>query len=230
MSATAQETTVIGTRRLRREDPALLSGEARFIDDLDVPGALWMAAVRSPHAHARISGVDLEAARALPGVVAAYSGADFAALGAGPLPCAWPVTPDMKNPPHHAVAADVACHVGQITAVVLAESRYAAADAVEAVVVDYEPLDAVIDLEDAAGDRAVIHPDLGTNVSYLWELKPDEDAVDAAFAAAEHTVSEHYVHQRLIPAAMEPRGVAVVPSPHAGDVTVYSSTQIPHIL
>ena len=230
MSATDQDTTVIGTRRLRREDPALLSGEARFIDDLDIPGALWMAAVRSPHAHARILGVDLEAARSAPGVVAAYSGEDFAALGAGPLPCAWPVTPDMKNPPHHSVATGVVAHVGQIVAVVLAESRYAAADAVEEVVVDYEPLDAVIDLEDAAADRVVIHPDVGTNVSYVWELKPDEDAVDAAFAAAAHTVNERYVHQRLIPAAMEPRGVAVVPSPHAGDVTVYSSTQIPHIL
>ena len=230
MSATDQDTTVIGTRRLRREDPALLSGEARFIDDLDVPGALWMAAVRSPHAHARILGVDLEAARAAPGVVAAYSGEDFAALGAGPLPCAWPVTPDMKNPPHHSVATGVVAHVGQIVAVVLAESRYAAADAVEEVVVDYEPLDAVIDLEDAAGDSTVIHPDIGTNVSYVWELKPDEDAVDAAFATAVHTVSERYIHQRLIPAAMEPRGVAVVPSLHAGDVTVYSSTQIPHIL
>ena len=230
MSASGAQTTVIGTRRLRREDPALLSGEARFIDDLDVPGALWMAAVRSPHAHARINSVDLTAVLAAPGVVAAYSGADFATLGAGPLPCAWPVTEDMANPPHHAVATEVACHVGQIVAVVLADSRYAAADAVEEAVVDYTPLEAVIDLEDAESDRVVIHPDIGTNVSYVWELKPDEEAVEAAFAAAAHTVSERYVHQRLIPAAMEPRGVAVVPSPHAGDLTLYSSTQIPHIL
>ena len=230
MSATVQDTTVIGTRRLRREDPALLSGEARFVDDLDVPGALWMAAVRSPHAHARVNGVDLAGALAAPGVVGAYSGADFATLGAGPLPCAWPVTPDMKNPPHLAVATDVVCHMGQIVAVVLAESRYAAADAVEEVVVDYEPLDAVVDLEEAAADSTVIHPDIGTNVSYVWELTPDADAVDAAFAAATHTISERYVQQRLIPAAMEPRGVAVVPAPYAGEVTVYSSTQIPHIL
>ena len=230
MSATAEDTTVIGTRRLRREDPALLSGEARFIDDMDLPGALWMAAVRSPHAHARINGIDLGGALAAPGVVAAYSGADFAALGAGPLPCAWPVTPDMKNPPHLSVATDVVCHVGQIVAVVLADSRYAAADAVEEVVVDYEPLEAVIDLEEAAADTTVIHPDIGTNVSYVWELTPDEEAVDAAFAAAAHTVSERYVHQRLIPAAMEPRGVVIVPAPHAGDLTVYSSTQIPHVL
>ena len=230
MSATAQDTTVIGRRRLRREDPALLSGEARFIDDLDVPGALWLAAVRSPHAHARVASVDLGPALAAPGVVAAYSGADFASLGTAPLPCAWPVTSDMKNPPHNAIASDVVCHVGQIVAVVLADSRYAAADAVEEVVVGYEPLEVVVDLEDAASDRFVIHPDIETNVSYVWELTPDEQAVEAAFAAAAHTVSERYVQQRLIPAAMEPRGVAAVPSPHAGDLTVYSSTQIPHIL
>ncbi len=230
MSATAQDTTVIGRRRLRREDPALLSGEARFIDDLDVPGALWLAAVRSPHAHARVASVDLGPALAAPGVVAAYSGADFASLGTAPLPCAWPVTSDMKNPPHNAIASDVVCHVGQLVAVVLADSRYAAADAVEEVVVGYEPLEAVVDLEDAASDRFVIHPDIETNVSYVWELTPDEQAVEAAFAAAAHTVSERYVQQRLIPAAMEPRGVAAVPSPHAGDLTVYSSTQIPHIL
>ena len=227
---TTQGTTFIGTPRLRREDPALLSGEARFVDDLVVPGALWMAAVRSPHAHARILNVDLQAALGAPGVVAAYSGEDFAALGAGPLPCAWPVTDDMHNPPHLAVATGVVCHVGQIVAVVLAESRYAAADAVEAVVVDYEPLEATVDLSDAASDRAVIHPDIGTNISYSFDLTPDPEAVEAAFAEAAHIVSARYVQQRLIPAAMEPRGVVVVPAPHAGEVTVYSATQIPHIL
>ena len=105
-------------------------------------------------------------------------------------------------------------------AVVVAEERYQAAVAVDAVVVDYESLPAVVDLEDALADTTVIHDELGTNKSYTWELCPDRDAVDAAFAAAAHTVSERYVQQRLIPAAMEPRGVAVIPSPHNGDVTV----------
>jgi carbon-monoxide dehydrogenase large subunit len=113
---------------------------------------------------------------------------------------------------------------------VVAESRYQAADAVDAVVVDYDPLDAVVDIEDAAGDRVVIHDDLGTNRSYTWTLSPDTEAVDRAFAEAAHTVDERYVQQRLIPAAMETRGVAVVPGVYGGDLTVYSATQIPHIL
>ena len=120
--------------------------------------------------------------------------------------------------------------MGDIVAVVVAETRYQAADAVDAVVVDYDPLEAIVDLEDAASDRVVIHDDLGTNRSYTWTLSPDADAVDRAFAEAAHTVSERYVQQRLIPMAMEPRGVAVVPGVYGGDVTVYSATQIPHIL
>jgi carbon-monoxide dehydrogenase large subunit len=146
------------------------------------------------------------------------------------MPCAWPVTDDMKAPPHWPVARDKACYVGDIVAVVVAESRYQAADAVDAVVVDYDPLDAVVDIEDAAGDRVVIHDDLGTNRSYTWTLSPDTEAVDRAFAEAAHTVDERYVQQRLIPAAMETRGVAVVPGVYGGDLTVYSATQIPHIL
>jgi carbon-monoxide dehydrogenase large subunit len=146
------------------------------------------------------------------------------------MPCAWPVTDDMKAPDHFPVAQGKACYVGDIVAVVVAESRYQAADAVDAVVVDYDPLDPVVDLEDAAGDRVVIHDDLGTNRSYTWTLSPDPDAVERAFADATHTVSERYVQQRLIPVAMEPRGVVAIPAPHGGELTVYSATQIPHIL
>ncbi len=220
----------VGTRRLRKEDPRLLTGEGRYVDDLVIPGALWLAFVRSPFAHARITSIDTAAALAVPGVRHVFTGADLASAWAGPLPCAWPVTDDMKSPAHRPVAVDKACYVGDAVAVVVADSKYAAADAVDAVVVDYDPLPAVVDLEDALSDRVVIHDDLGTNASYTWTLQPDEAATDAAFAAAAHTVAERYVQQRLIPAAMETRGVAVVPSPHGGEVTVYSSTQIPHIL
>src|SRR4029453_15709634 len=122
------------------------------------------------------------------------------------------------------------CYVGDIVAVVVADSRYAAADAVDAVVVDYDPLEAVADIEDAATDRVVIHDGLGTNRSYTWVLSPDSAAVDAAFASAAHVVSERYIQQRLIPEAMEPRGVAAVPGVYGGDMTLYSATQIPHIL
>jgi carbon-monoxide dehydrogenase large subunit len=221
---------VIGTRRLRKEDPALLTGEARYTNDLAIPGALHLGVVRSPYAHARITGVHLDAALQVPGVVAAYSGADLQGLWAAPMPCAWPVTADMKNPAHFPVAVAKAAYVGDAVAVVLATSAVAAADGVEAVRVDYEPLPAVIDLEDALSDRVVIHDELGTNRSYTWDLKVGEDAVAAAFADAAHTVKERYVQQRLIPMAMEPRAVAAVPQPFGGDITLYSATQIPHIL
>src|SRR5690606_37779288 len=136
----------------------------------------------------------------------------------------------MKAPAHLPVAKDKACYVGDIVAVVVAEDRYHAADAVDAVVADYEPLAAVVDSEDAASDRVVIHEELSTNHSYTLTLSAEPEAVVRAFAEAAHTVSETYVQQRLIPVAMEPRGVAVVPGVYGGDLTVYSSTQIPHIL
>ncbi|MDG2907838.1 MAG: xanthine dehydrogenase family protein molybdopterin-binding subunit [Acidimicrobiales bacterium] len=221
---------IVGESRLRHEDPALLTGESKFIDDLQIPGALWVACVRSPHAHARITGIDTSAALATDGVVAVYTGDDLADAWAAPLPCAWPVTDDMKNPAHHPVAQGKANYAGDIVAVVVAESRYAAADGLEGVVVDYEPLDAVVTMEDAETDRVVIHEDCGTNVSYVWPLVPDPEAVEAAFADATHHITETFVHQRLIPTAMEPRGVVAVPAPHNGDMTLYSSTQIPHVL
>ncbi|MDQ3945479.1 MAG: molybdopterin-dependent oxidoreductase [Actinomycetota bacterium] len=223
-------TPAIGERLRRREDAALLTGEARFVDDLDVPGALHLALVRSPHAHARITSIDKSAAESLPGVVAVFTGADLQGDWAGPMPCAWPVVEDMKSPPHFPLTPDKARYVGDAVAVVVAQSKTAAKDAAEAVVVDYEVLPAVIDLEDALSDRVVINEDLGTNTSYVWELKPDEAKVDDAFAQATHVVKERYTQQRLIPSAMEPRGVCVVPAPFGGDYTVYSATQIPHIL
>ena len=220
----------IGDRLLRKEDARLLTGEARYIDDIAVPGALWMAMVRSPFAHARINGIDTGGAHVLPGVRHVFTGADLRDGWANPMPCAWPVTDDMKSPDHWPVAVDKACFAGDIVAVVVADSRSEAVDAVEAVVVDYEPLDVVLDLEAAATDGTVLHEALGTNRSFTWTLSPDPDAVEQAFADAAHVVSERYVHQRLIPAAMEPRGVVAVPGPYGGEMTVYSSTQIPHIL
>jgi carbon-monoxide dehydrogenase large subunit len=223
-------TATVGTRLRRKEDRKLLTGEARFVDDVKFPGALWLGMVRSPYAHARITGIDASGATESPGVRAVYTGADLRDIWAAPMPCAWPVTEDMKNPEHFPVAIDKAVYLGEIVAVVVADSRYAARDAVGQVVVDYEPLDAVVDLDDALSDRVVIHEALGTNKSYTWALVPDADAVEQAFAGAAHTVSERYIQQRLIPEAMEPRGVVAVPSPMANEFTVYTATQIPHIL
>jgi len=136
-----------GERLLRREDPALLTGEAKYVGDLAVPGALHVALVRSPFAHARIRSVDTAAAAALPGVVAVFTGADLQDEWANPMPCAWPVTDDMKSPAHLPVAVDKACYAGDAVAVIVAESSYQAEDAAAAVVVDYDPLPAVVDLE-----------------------------------------------------------------------------------
>ena len=230
MTAVEAPRRVMGTRRLRKEDPALLTGEALFVADLNVPGALYIALVRSTVAHARIATIDVGPAKAMPGVVDAFNGADLAGEWAAPLPCAWSVTADMKNPAHLPIAVDKVCYVGDAVAVVVAESEYAARDAVEAVLVEYDVLPAVVDLEAARSDETVIHEDLGTNTSYVWELTPDADAVERAFAEAAHTVHGHYIQQRLIPAAMEPRGVVVVPQPFGGEFTVYSATQNPHIL
>src|SRR3954452_15061442 len=218
----APATSVLGQRLLRREDPALLTGEAKYANDLNIPGALHLAVLRSPFAHARITSIDVAAARDLPGVVAAYTGADVADLWAGPMPCAWPVTDDMKNPAHFPLAKEKVHYAGDGVAVVLAKDEAAARDAIEAIDVRYEPLEAVIDLEDALSDRVVIHEDLGTNKSYTGALKVEEHegAIDEAFAAAAHTVSERYVQQRLIPMAMETRAIVAVPQPFGGDITL----------
>jgi aerobic carbon-monoxide dehydrogenase large subunit len=228
--ATREAARGMGARLPRKEDARLLTGEARFVDDLSLRGALWMGMVRSPFAHARIGNIDASAALAIPGVRHVFTGTDLRDGWAAAMPCAWPVTEDMKAPDHWPVAVDKACYVGDIVAVVVAESRYAATDGVDAVVVDYDPMEAVVDLEDAASDRVVIHEGLGTNRSYTWTLVPDPDAVERAFAEAAHVVRERYLQQRLIPVAIEPRGVAAVPGVYGGDLTVYSATQIPHIL
>ncbi len=223
-------TPVVGTSLRRKEDPKLLTGEAKFVDDLAIPGALHIALVRSPYAHATINSVDVSAAIEQPGVVAAFSGADLRAEWAGPMPCAWPVTEDMRNPEHFPIALTTACYVGDAVAVVVAETEAAAKDAAELVAVDYDVLPAVVDLEDALSDRVLVHEALGTNRSYTWDLIPDAAAVDEAFANATHTVEERYIQQRLIPMAMETRGVVAVPAVFGGEFTLFSATQVPHIL
>ncbi len=229
---TTTENRVIGQRLLRKEDPALLTGESIFTNDMSVPGALHLAVLRSPYAHARIVSIDTSAALAMPGVRAVHSGADLEPLWAAPMPCAWPVTDDMKNPTHYPLAVTTVHYVGDGVAVVLADSDAIARDAIEAIDVDYEPLEAVTDLDDALCDRVIVHDELGTNSSYTWNLLVEEREGDVqrAFDAATFTVGERYVQQRLIPMAMEPRAVVALPQPFGGDMTLYSSTQIPHVL
>ncbi len=231
MTATEAPTSgFIGTRMLRREDAPLLTGEAKYTADLPIPGALHMAVLRSPSAHARILSIDTSAALTLPGVVAVHPGEDLMDLWATPMPSAWAVTEDMKNPPHYPLAVGTVNYVGDGVVAVLAHTDAQARDALDAIVVDYESLPAVVDLDDALSDRVLVHEELGTNAAYTWELKVGEEALDAAFASAAFTVKERFVQQRLIAMAMEPRACAAVPQPFGGDMTLYSATQIPHIL
>ncbi len=218
---------LVGQPVLRKEDAEFLTGQARYTDDLVVPGMLWMAVVRSPHAHARVKGVDTSKALDVPGVVAALAGSDFE--WAGPLLMAWPVTQDINNPPHFPLAKDKALYQGDGVAVVVAESRAAALDGAEAVYVDYEELPAVTDSAAAlAGGAPIVHEEFGTNASYTWKLTNGD--VEKVFAEAPVVVKQRNVIRRLIPNAMEPRSIVVEPVPATGQFTMWSSTQIPHVL
>jgi carbon-monoxide dehydrogenase large subunit len=219
----------IGQAVLRKEDPELLTGQARFIDDLTLPGMVWMVVVRSPYAHARINGVDVSKALEAAGVVAAFSGQDLADDVPAGLPCAWPVTEDIKMPTHWPLARDKARYAGDGVAVVIADSRALAKDAAELVEVDYEPLPAVTDVSVALDEGApLVHDEFDSNECYVWKLEAGE--VDKLFAEADVTVSERYYQNRLVPNAIEPRGVLVQPVPAQGEYTFWSATQVPHIL
>ncbi len=224
------ETTghVVGTPVRRKEDAALVRGRGTFVANLTLPGTVHMALVRSPYAHARIRGVGLDAARSAQGVVAAFGAADLAGDWKGSLPCAWPVTEDIRMPAHYPLASDEARYQGDAVAVVIADSRAHAQDAAELVEVDYEPLPAVADVERALEPGApLVHADLGTNECYVWKL--DAGDVQAAIDAADVVVRRRYHQPRLIPSAIEPRGVLAQAGP-TGDVTLWSATQVPHIL
>ncbi|MEF9908301.1 xanthine dehydrogenase family protein molybdopterin-binding subunit [Streptomyces sp. P9-A2] len=219
----------VGRSRLRKEDARLVTGQTNWTDNISVTGLLHIAFLRSPMAHARIERVDVSPALERPGVVAAFSGRDLAE-GLGSLPCAWPVTEDIVMPDHPPVAVDEVRHAGDPVAVVVARDRYAAADALEAVEVDYEPLEPVLDLEAAlAEDAPLVHADKGTNRSYVWPLKTGED-YETVKRRADVVVTRRFHQQRLIANAMEPRAVVVTPLAASGEYTVYSATQVPHIL
>ncbi|HET9242963.1 MAG TPA: xanthine dehydrogenase family protein molybdopterin-binding subunit [Gaiella sp.] len=227
MSATDERVEFIGAPVKRKEDATLLTGRGTYVDNMTPVGTVFMVVIRSPYAHARVKGIDLEAARAADGVVAAFSASDLQEDWKAAMPCAWPVTEDMKNPPHYPLT-DVARYQGDGVAVVIAESRAQARDAAELVDVDWEPLDAIVDVSKALDEGAALaHPDLGTNECYVWRL--DTDATGEALEDADVVVTRRYYQPRLIPNAMEPRAVVAVPGP-TDDLTMYSTTQIPHIL
>ena len=223
--------TEIGASRTRKEDQRLITGRSRYTDNMVLPGMLHLAMVRSPFAHAKITSIDVEEAKKAPGVIMVLIGKDVADEQ-GSIPCAWPVTPDQKAPPYLPIALDRAAFAGEIVACVIARTPAEARDAIELVDVDYEELPVVLDLEDAMTDRNLAHPDLGTNLSAKWVFDSaaagtGSDIQDAR-SSSDVVIERTYYQQRLIPAFMEPRSTVVDPT--GEQITMWSATQVPHIL
>ena len=216
----------VGQRVKRTEDPRLIKGLAHYVDDIKLPDILHVAFVRSLYAHARISSVDASEALKAPGVVAVFTGKDVAEK-IGPVPCA-SALPDLKVPDYRVLATDKALFVGHPIAAVVAADKYAARDAVDLISVEYEELPAVVDVEAAAKGGTVIHEKFGDNVAY--KLTSGEGDIEAALKSADRVVSQRMVHQRLAPIAMETRGVLARYFPGEEELTIWSSTQIPHLL
>jgi aerobic carbon-monoxide dehydrogenase large subunit len=216
----------VGQRIKRTEDPRLIKGLAHYVDDIRLPDTLHVTFVRSMYAHARITGIDTAEAAKAPGVVAVYTGKDIAEK-VGPVPCA-AALPDLKVPDYRVLATGKALFVGHPIAAIVATDKYLGRDAADLISVDYEELPAVIDVEQAAGSAMVIHEQFGTNIAY--QLTSGEGDIEAALQAADHIVSQRMVHQRLAPIAMEGRGVLARYFPGEEELTIWSSTQIPHLL
>ena len=221
-------TRIFGSGIRRREDPRLITGQASYTDDIKLQGMVHAAIKRSPHAHARIRSVDASAARSSPGVLAVYTGADTDGV-LNPIPCAWlPPDSDIKAVAYPAMATDVVRYVGDAVAVVVAESRYQAEDALELINVDYEPLAAVVNPEAAMREGAPqLHDDVPNNQAFHWVAAGGD--TDAAFESAEVTVRDTILQQRLIPNAMETRSALASYLSSMGELTLWNTTQNPHI-
>jgi carbon-monoxide dehydrogenase large subunit len=215
----------VGKPIKRTEDPRLIQGLAHYVDDIRLPDMLHAAFLRSIHAHARIKKIDVTAALKLPGVVAVYTGKDTQKIG--PVPCGAAI-PDLKLPEHKVLATNKVYFVGHPVAVVVAETKFAARDALDLIDVDYEVLPVVTDEEKAADPKSpVIHEQFGTNIAY--KLTAGEGDVEAALKSADKVIKQKILNKRLAPIAMEPRGVVARYFPGEQELTLWTSTQIPHL-
>jgi len=218
-----------GSKVHRLEDPRLLTGKGRYVDDIHPPHCLQAAFVRSMHAHALIKGIDTAAARALPGIAAIYTMADFAGLAQGPLPQTLPAPILKQSHTYHPLAQGEVCHAGEAIAIVLAETRAQAEDAAALVVVDYEPLPAVADCRTAIGPDAVkVHQDAPDNVVAVMRGAFGDAA--AVFAAAPHVFAERIEMHRGGCHSMECRGVIASSDALSGQMTLYTSSQSPYLV
>jgi carbon-monoxide dehydrogenase large subunit len=217
----------VGQSLRRKEDPRLITGRATYTDDMNLPGMLYAAIVRSPEAHARITSIDTQEALEHPGVAAVFTGEDLDGVEA-PIPMVWaPPGVEVKVPEHWPLAKGKVGYVGQAVAVVLGADKYGVIDAAEKVIVDYDPLPAVVDVEKALEDGSpVIHEEYGTNKCFEWSLGGGD--IEAALRDADVVVERRVVNHRTAGGAIEPR--ASLADYRAGNLTLWSSTQIPHIL
>src|SRR4051794_19165644 len=197
---------MIGASVQRHEDPKLITGAGNYVDDIKLPGMLYVGIVRSPYAHARITRIDTTAARQNPHVQAVLTGKELRERQKMPLTITWIIPPDLKAPDHWAMATDTVHYVGEPVAAVVVDDRYAIEDALDLVEVEYEPLPVVTGPEAALADGAtLIHPELGTNKAYTFSASSGD--VDAAFDGAPVVVKQRLVNQRLAPVSMETRGI-----------------------
>lgn len=224
-------TKMVGQALKRREDPKLIQGKGNFLDDIKLHGMTHAAVLRSPYAHAKIKSIDTSKAKALPGVIAVFTGEDMTDIN--PLPCAWQaaagrVQNNLNTP--RAISVGEAHFSGDPIALVVAENRYIARDAVDLIEVDYEPLPVVVDAKKATEAGAPqLHENAPNNIIFEWDCG-DQAKADAAFAGAEVTVKEQIINQRLIPTPMETRGSLARYEPSTGEFTVWMTSQAPHVM
>src|SRR6476661_6054069 len=216
----------VGKPIKRTEDPRMIQGLAHYVDDIKLPDTLHAVFLRSIHAHARIKSIDVSAAAKLPGVVAVYTGKDISQK-IGPVPCGAAI-PDMKVPDHRVLATTKVYWMRHPVALAVAKSKYIASDALSLIQVDYDELPAVVDEEKAADSKSpIIHEQFGTNVAY--KLTAGEGDIEAALKSADKVVKQKILHRRLHPVAMETRGVLARYYPGEKELTLWTSTQIPHL-
>ncbi|HNP84527.1 MAG: molybdopterin-dependent oxidoreductase [Chloroflexi bacterium SZAS-1] len=222
-------TKMVGQSLKRREDPKLITGKGNFLDDIKLQGMSHAAILRSPYAHAKINSIDTSKAKALPGVIAIFTGDDM--MDINPLPCAWQAgrVQNNANTPR-ALSAGKALYAGDGIAMVVAENRYIARDALDLIEVDYEPLPVVVDAKKATEAGAPqLHENAPNNICMTWDCG-HKDATDAAFSSAEVTVKEQIINQRLIPTPMETRGALARYDEATGEFTVWMTSQAPHVM
>ena len=225
-------TRIFGSAIRRREDPRLITGSALYTDDITLPGMVYAAMLRSPHAHAKITSIDTSKAASATGVLAVYTGVDIEGQ-LQPVPCAWLLPDsDLKVAGYQCIAKDVVRYTGDIVAVVVADTQYQAYDAIDLIAVTYDPLPTVTDPEAAARpDAPQLHPDIDGNQAFHWVVSGGD--VEAAFTEAEANgiiIKERILQQRLIPNAMETRAAVAQYNRASGELTLWNTTQNPHIV